>query len=151
MGEERKRIENEVRKLNLEKQIFFLGIRKDIGELLSAMDIFILPSLYEGAPLSLIEAQTNGIDSVVTKNISKEVLINPNVIPLELNEEKWIKKVQEILQRGTKIERRETFYKNIRNEKYDSKETTELFQEKYYDLGVKYGSTRDKKQRKFNN
>ncbi len=115
------------------------------------MDIFILPSLYEGAPLSLIEAQTNGIDSVVTKNISKEVLINPNVIPLELNEEKWIKKVQEILQRGTKIERRETFYKNIRNEKYDSKETTELFQEKYYDLGVKYGSTRDKKQRKFNN
>ncbi len=128
-----------------------MGIRKDIGELLSAMDIFILPSLYEGAPLSLIEAQTNGIDSVVTKNISKEVLINPNVIPLELNEEKWIKKVQEILQRGTKIERRETFYKNIRNEKYDSKETTELFQEKYYDLGVKYGSTRDKKQRKFNN
>ena len=128
-----------------------MGIRKDIGELLSAMDIFILPSLYEGAPLSLIEAQTNGIDSVVTKNISKEVLINPNVIPLELNEEKWIKKVQEILQRGTRIERRETFYKNIRNEKYDSKETTELFQEKYYDLGVKYGSTRDKKQRKFNN
>ena len=128
-----------------------MGIRKDIGELLSAMDIFILPSLYEGAPLSLIEAQTNGIDSVVTKNISKEVLINPNVIPLELNEEKWIKKVQEILQRGTKIERRETFYKNIRNEKYDSKETTELFQEKYYDLGVKYGSTRDKKLRKFNN
>lgn len=128
-----------------------MGIRKDIGELLSAMDIFILPSLYEGAPLSLIEAQTNGIDSVVTKNISKEVLINPNVIPLELNEEKWIKKVQEILQRGTKIERRETFYKNIRNEKYDNKETTELFQEKYYDLGVKYGSTRDKKQRKFNN
>ena len=128
-----------------------MGIRKDIGELLSAMDIFILPSLYEGAPLSLIEAQTNRIDSVVTKNISKEVLINPNVIPLELNEEKWIKKVQEILQRGTKIERRETFYKNIRNEKYDSKETTELFQEKYYDLGVKYGSTRDKKQRKFNN
>ena len=127
-----------------------MGIRKDIGELLSAMDIFILPSLYEGAPLSLIEAQTNGIDSVVTKNISKEVLINPNVIPLELNEEKWIKKVREILQRGTKIERRETFYKNIRNEKYDSKETTELFQEKYYDLGVKYGSTRDKKQRKFN-
>lgn len=128
-----------------------MGIRKDIGELLSAMDIFILPSLYEGAPLSLIEAQTNGIDSVVTKNISKEVLINSNVIPLELNEEKWIKKVQEILQRGTKIERRETFYKNIRNEKYDNKETTELFQEKYYDLGVKYGSTRDKKQRKFNN
>ena len=128
-----------------------MGIRKDIGELLSAMDIFILPSLYEGAPLSLIAAQTNGIDSVVTKNNSTEVLINQNVIPLELNEEKWIKKVQEILQRGTKIERRETFYKNIRNEKYDSKETTELFQEKYYDLGVKYGSTRDKKQRKFNN
>lgn len=128
-----------------------MGIRKDIGELLSAMDIFILPSLYEGAPLSLIEAQTNGIDSVVTKNISKEVLINPNVISLELNEEKWIKKVQEILQRRTKIERRETFYKNIRKEKYDSRETAKLFQEKYYDLGVKYGSTRDKKQRKFNN
>lgn len=135
IGEEKNKIENEAKKLNIDSRIFFLGIRNDVGELLSAMDLFILPSIYEGAPLSLIEAQTNGIDAIVTSNISKEVSINDNVIPLELIEEKWVNKIEECLANEIKEEERKKMYKNVENQKYDILETANLFENKYYYIG----------------
>lgn len=135
IGEEKNKIENEAQKLNIDSRIFFLGIRNDVGELLSAMDLFILPSIYEGAPLSLIEAQTNGIDAIVTSNISKEVFINDNVIPLELIEEKWVNKIEECLENEIKEEERKKMYKNVENQKYDILETANLFENKYYYIG----------------
>ncbi len=135
IGEEKNKIENEAKKLNIDSRIFFLGIRNDVGELLSAMDLFILPSIYEGAPLSLIEAQTNGIDAIVTSNISKEVFINDNVIPLELIEEKWVNRIEECLANEIKEEERKKMYKNVENQKYDILETANLFENKYYYIG----------------
>ena len=135
IGEEKNKTENEAKKLNIDSRIFFLGIRNDVGELLSAMDLFILPSIYEGAPLSLIEAQTNGIDAIVTSNISKEVFINDNVIPLELIEEKWVNKIEECLENEIKEEERKKMYKNVENQKYDILETANLFENKYYYIG----------------
>ena len=135
IGEEKNKIENEAKKLNIDSRIFFLGIRNDVGELLSAMDLFILPSIYEGAPLSLIEAQKNGIDAIVTSNISKEVLINDNVIPLELIEEKWVNRIEECLANEIKEEERKKMYKNVENQKYDILETANLFENKYYYIG----------------
>ena len=135
IGEEKNKIENEAKKLNIDSRIFFLGIRNDVGELLSAMDLSILPSIYEGAPLSLIEAQTNGIDAIVTSNISKEVFINDNVIPLELIEEKWVNKIEECLDNEIKEEERKKMYKNVENQKYDILETANLFENKYYYIG----------------
>lgn len=135
IGEEKNKIENEAQKLNIDSRIFFLGIRNDVGELLSAMDLFILPSIYEGAPLSLIEAQANGIDAIVTSNISKEVFINHNVMPLELIEEKWVNRIEECLQNEIKEEERKKMYKNVENQKYDILETANLFENKYYYIG----------------
>lgn len=135
IGEERKKIENKAKQLNIDSRIIFLGIRDDVGELLSAMDLFILPSIYEGAPLSLIEAQANGINSIVTSNISKEVLINDNVISLELIEEKWINKIEEFLQDGQKAEERKEMYKNLEIQRYDISKTANLFENKYYYIG----------------
>lgn len=135
IGEERKKIENKAKQLNIDSRIIFLGIRDDVGELLSAMDLFILPSIYEGAPLSLIEAQANGINSIVTSNISKEVLINDNVISLELIEEKWINKIEEFLQDEQKTEERKEMYKNLEIQRYDISKTANLFENKYYYIG----------------
>lgn len=53
----------------LKAAIHMLGLRNDIPDILSASDVFILPSFYEGNPISAIEAQENGIPCVIADNI----------------------------------------------------------------------------------
>ena len=73
----------------------FLGLRDDIPELLQAMDIFVLPSLFEGFPISLIEAQTCGLPCVISGEISEEVCLLDEVkrIPLEKDAKYWAKEI----------------------------------------------------------
>lgn len=71
-------IEEKVKKLGLEKDVFFLGQRDDTNKLYSVFDIFCLPSLYEGLPVVGIEAQANGMPCLFSQTITKEVLINKN-------------------------------------------------------------------------
>ena len=59
-------LEGEVRSLNLAKNIKFLGLRNDISGLLNKADIFVLPSNYEGMPITLIEAMITGLPIVAT-------------------------------------------------------------------------------------
>jgi glycosyltransferase involved in cell wall biosynthesis len=65
-GELLDRLKEEVSGLGLEKNIEFLGYREDIPQLLQAMDIFILPSLSEGTPLSILEAMASQKPVVAT-------------------------------------------------------------------------------------
>jgi glycosyltransferase involved in cell wall biosynthesis len=58
-----------VQELNLEEEVFFLGNRNDIPELLQKSDLFILPSRYEGMPIALLEAMAAGLP-VIASNIS---------------------------------------------------------------------------------
>lgn len=72
------------------KNIFFLGQRDDIPQILSSLDIFALPSLYEGLPLVGVEAQINGVYCMFSSNISNELSINDNNCFLDIDSEsKW--------------------------------------------------------------
>ena len=70
-------MEQEVREqahnMGLDGFIRFLGIRKDIPELLAAMDLFLLPSLFEGLPVTLIETQASGLPALVSDRVTKEM------------------------------------------------------------------------------
>lgn len=65
-GEMEHRLKQQVRQLGLEKHIKFLGFRKDVPDLLKLMDIFVLSSITEGFPLSLVEAMATGLPVVAT-------------------------------------------------------------------------------------
>jgi glycosyltransferase EpsF len=65
-------IELRVKEMKLEKKIFFLGVRKDIPEILNCMDLFIFPSIYEGLGLVLLEAQAAGLPCLVSEAIQPE-------------------------------------------------------------------------------
>ena len=70
-GSLKKKIQDKVNNLKLDDKVKFLGIRTDTDYLYSAFDYFLLPSLYEGLPVVLVEAQTSGLkcltsDKVVT-------------------------------------------------------------------------------------
>ncbi len=62
----RERIERLIRKLNLEKQVILTGWRKDIARILSAIDVFVLTSLWEGLPISVLEAMASSKPVVST-------------------------------------------------------------------------------------
>ena len=79
-GPLREEIEEKVKKLGLEKDVFFLGQRDDTNKLYSVFDVFCLPSLYEGLPVVGIEAQTNGVPCIFAKKITKEICININTV-----------------------------------------------------------------------
>lgn len=60
-GPNRRHLENEVRSFNLDGNVIFTGVREDINELLHLSQIFVLPTLSEGLPLTLLEALSAGI------------------------------------------------------------------------------------------
>ena len=72
-GPLRNEIEQKAKELHIENEVLFLGIRSDINRLLQAFDVFVFPSLHEGLPVSLIEAQGSGLPCIISDQISKEV------------------------------------------------------------------------------
>lgn len=71
-GEDRKMLENRIRKLGLENRVILTGNVPDVAAHLSAMDVFALPSLYEGMPLALLEARCNGLPCVISDSVPGE-------------------------------------------------------------------------------
>lgn len=68
-------IRQKVGSLGLAEAVVFAGLQKDPAPFYSAMDVFAFPSLWEGLPLTLVEAQYSGLPCVVSENVTKEVFV----------------------------------------------------------------------------
>jgi len=92
-------LEQDVRKkiayLNLSDNVQLLGVRGDVAKLMQAMDVFLLPSLYEGLPVVGVEAQMAGISVVASDVITQEVKLSENFIflPLEMPASNWAENI----------------------------------------------------------
>lgn len=85
------RIKEKVQELNLSDKVLFLGQRNDIPQLLQAMDVFCLPSKFEGLSIALVEAQAAGLPCIVSDYNSEEALVlTESIVPLQLVYENWI-------------------------------------------------------------
>ena len=84
-------IKKKVSRLNLLKQVIFLGERTDAFKYYSAMDIYLMPSISEGLSISLCEAQINGLKCYTTTGVDRNSNISNNVIfiSLEKKAEEW--------------------------------------------------------------
>lgn len=91
-GEYRSRIESWIHELNLDKNVIMTGSRQDIPQLLNAMDVFLFPSLWEGLPITVIEAQAVGLPCIISDQITSEVVISEAVTCLPINKgyECWV-------------------------------------------------------------
>jgi glycosyltransferase involved in cell wall biosynthesis len=75
-GPLRPAIQDKVHKLGLEKHIVFAGVRPDIPRLMKgAMDVFVFPSLHEGLPVTLIEAQAAGLPCITSTQVTRQAAI----------------------------------------------------------------------------
>ena len=68
-----------------------MGIKDNVGDYLSAMDIFVFPSLHEGLPFVVLEAQANGLRCILSDTITKQVNLTGNVdfLPLDVSADEW--------------------------------------------------------------
>ena len=91
-GEDRDKVENMIKEKGLENKVIILSNVVDVPSLLAASDAFILPSLFEGFGIVLVEAQAAGVKTVVSNTINSEVFLSDLIIPLSLDEskEKWV-------------------------------------------------------------
>ena len=96
-GPLRDEIENEIKQQNLLDSVILAGLRTDIPEMLAAMDAFIFPSLWEGLPLSVLEAQASGLPVFLSSNITKEVAASEHCffMPLSDSAESWSNAIEE--------------------------------------------------------
>ena len=96
-GDGRNKIETIVKEKGLEDAVRFLGKRSDIPQLLNASDALLMPSLFEGLPVSLVEAQAAGISCVVSDVITSEVDMGLDLVQfvsLSDSDEVWAKAIE---------------------------------------------------------
>lgn len=90
--------------LGIRDSVMFLGVRADICDILSAMDIFLLPSRFEGLALIMIEAQANGIPAICSPFVTRELALQKNVLYIEESDyedlESWYLLIEKALDIG---------------------------------------------------
>lgn len=90
-GEDRPVLEKTIHTLGLEDSVKMMGNVTNVASWLNAMDVFAFPSLYEGMPLAMIEAQANGLPCVISQNVPEDVRLTQLVtaLPLEYPQD-WV-------------------------------------------------------------
>ena len=114
-GELEDDIKKIVKQKHLENAIIFLGVRKDIPQILSLMDVFIFPSFYEGMPNTIIEAQATGLNCVISDTITKQAKLTDllTYMSLEKGATEWAKVCLSI-----NVEKREDTHEQFIKQRY---------------------------------
>ncbi len=92
-GELEQDIRRQVKKAGIEDKVIFIGEADNAEDYLQAMDVFALPSRFEGLPNVLIEAQTAGLKCISGDGVTREAQITDNVTFAVLEKEKWVREL----------------------------------------------------------
>lgn len=91
-GSDRPVLEQKIRDMGLENHVIMTGNVSNVADYLSAMDVFVFPSLFEGTPLSILEVQANGLPCVISDSVPPDVFLTDLIHPLSLQAPKdtWV-------------------------------------------------------------
>ena len=91
-GGDRPMLEQKIRDMGLENHVIMTGNVTNVADYLSAMDVFVFPSLFEGTPLSILEVQANGLPCVISDSVPPDVFLTDLIHPLSLQAPKddWV-------------------------------------------------------------
>lgn len=120
-GDLEQEVNGEICKKGIGNSVRMLGVRNDINSVLSAIDILLMPSLFEGLPIACIEAQCNGVQCFISTAITNEVAVTDLVhfIDIKKDDHVWC---DEIMKAIHSIDRKK-YAKIIENCGYDIKRT----------------------------
>lgn len=130
-GELCSNIKEKVSKLGYKDKVIFTGVRSDVADLMQAMDVFVFPSLYEGLPLTIIEAQAAGLPCFVSDGVPLECDLTGLVTQIALTDSSkaWADTI--VVSRNAT---RQDTYEAIRAHGYDISENVEKLQRFYLDV-----------------
>lgn len=128
----RSSIEEKVKKLGLEEKVIFLGVKQNVYDYMQAMDVFLLPSIYEGLGRVLIEAQAADLPCVVSAKVIPEeakILETYETVPLSWTSEKWADRVI----KSAEYHERKNRLKEIQQAGYDIRSVAKELEKLYID------------------
>ena len=130
-GELRKQIEDNILKRKLEDCVILTGIQQNTSDYYQTADIILMPSLYEGLPVSLVEAQAAGLPCCVSAGVPREAAITDLVQFKSLEEpaDQW---AQWVLERAKTP--RKDMSEEMKKAGYDISETAQWLQEFYLEV-----------------
>lgn len=131
-GEMEQEYREKIRGEGLENHIRMLGVRSDVADILQSFDCFLFPSLFEGLPVSVIEAQTSALPCLLSDVISREVEITDLISWMSLSKtaDEWARKCMELAELGMK-KRDDSIVKQIVEAGYDIDDTSRKLQNLY--------------------
>ena len=95
-GEDMPKIQAKAQALGVAEHVRFLGVRSDVADLMQAMDVFVLPSLYEGLPVTMVEAQAAGLPCIISDKVPPECILTEglvDIMTLSASPEAWAEKI----------------------------------------------------------
>ena len=112
--------------------VILTGLREDIPDVMTAMDVLVLPSHYEGLPVVLVEAQASGLPCVVSDAVTREVALTDLVRFVSLSEpdDSWADAIRDTRSSGVRRSRIE----ELRIAGYDSAQVARELQDLYMEL-----------------
>lgn len=92
-------IQEKVKRMGLEERVVFWGTTNEVWKLLQAMDLFLLPSHFEGLPISGVEAQAAGLPVIFSNQITPEAKLTGHVrfAPIDGSTQSWVDYARELL------------------------------------------------------
>ena len=126
------KVRAKVASLGLVDHVLFLGVRSDVARLMQALDVFVLPSHYEGLALVTIEAQTSGLPVVATSALPDEAVVAQSFsrLPVSWPARDWAKEIVEL----TKDHQRQDGSQAIIEAGYDIIENARKLEDLYLSL-----------------
>ncbi len=128
-GELRSGVEEEAKALGIGDRVIFTGVRFDTDAWMSAMDVLIFPSLFEGLPLTLIEAQAAGLPCLISEAVTKDALVTEGLIAWESVEEEPLKWAKKAVQMAGRVWSRECQRESIARHGYDIRSLAKWYEE----------------------
>lgn len=129
IGDMQEEVDKKIKELELEQKVIQLGTREDTNDLYKMMDAFLLPSLYEGLPVVLVEAQTSGLTCFVSDTTTKQVNLTDliNFYSIKSSPQQWAK----LMDRQIKRCRREGYAEEIIEAGFDMKDVAKKLEKIY--------------------
>ena len=130
-GPDEQDFKEKIRKEQLDDMVIFYGTTNKVQELFMAMDVFLLPSHFEGLPIVGVEAQASGLPVIFSDQIDRSAKLTDSVSFLRTELENTSEWVEKILKLQEKESNREKTYYILKQKRFSIQDTVNEFLELY--------------------